>query len=159
MNDFTEEQAVAGCVCSGPGECPLRLRVVNEVEQKLCAGTCDNPAFCTPAKARLRRVRWFHEVRGGAAPLPSKVRMVANYAVAQAKHHLTGAVDVPPEVQEARLSQCRPCEHRIDDPDGRDPEGRCTASPSCGCFLSAKTKRAVEQCSDPKGPRWKVWEG
>jgi len=69
--------------------------------------------------------------------LPSKVRMVKNFAKAAAKHIGDGLRKVSIQEYQDRLDICNPCNMRL--------KNRCTHE-SCGCFIDKKAWWASEEC-------------
>jgi hypothetical protein len=70
-------------------------------------------------------------------PLPSKLQMAKNLAVATAAHAKTGFAHVTEEQQQARLDICKGCEFYKEDDD------RCL---KCGCFLKSKSAWKSGKC-------------
>jgi hypothetical protein len=86
--------------------------------------------------------------------LPSKLKMLGNFAAAVAKHVASGLKPVTEEQFLERMDACNACPNLITDDKG---DGRCSL---CGCWVESKGSWQSQNCPDTpsRWPRIKVGE-
>lgn len=96
--------------------------------------------WCQRADVSLEdAIRLFPPNTSAEPPLPNKLQMAKNLAVAVKEHVTAGMPKARPEVQAERKAICEGCELF------RHSDKRCS-HPKCGCFMEQKWTWAEQKC-------------